>query len=50
VKRSPKYLLSVVLLLSAAVFSQTSLDSRLIVLDPIVDEAIAQPEVDSELL
>jgi len=50
VKRSPKYLLSVVLLLSAAVFSQTSLDSRLIVLDPIVDEAIAQRQIPGAVL
>lgn len=49
-KRSPKYLLSVVLLLSAAVFSQTSLDSRLIVLDPIVDEAIAQRQIPGAVL
>jgi len=50
VKRSPKYLLSVVLLLSAAVFSQTSLDSRLIVLDPIVDEVIAQRQIPGAVL
>ena len=49
-KRSPKYLLSVVLLLSAAVFSQTSLDSRLIVLDPIVDEVIAQRQIPGAVL
>jgi uncharacterized protein YbbC (DUF1343 family)/CubicO group peptidase (beta-lactamase class C family) len=38
-------LLFVALLFAAAAFSQTSLDSRLAVLDPIVNEAIAQRQI-----
>ena len=38
-------MLFVALLFAAAAFSQTSLDSRLAVLDPIVNEAIAQRQI-----
>ena len=38
------------LVLSAAAFSQTSLDSRLAVLDPIVDDAIAQHQIPGAVL
>ncbi|MGA8538028.1 MAG: serine hydrolase [Terriglobales bacterium] len=38
------------LLLSAAAFSQTSLDSRLTVLDPIVNDAIAQHQIPGAVL
>ncbi len=38
------------LLLSAAAFSQTSLDSRLAVLDPIINDAIAQRQIPGAVL
>ncbi len=43
-------LLLVALLFSAAAFSQTPLDSRLAVLDPIVNEAIAQRQIPGAVL
>jgi uncharacterized protein YbbC (DUF1343 family)/CubicO group peptidase (beta-lactamase class C family) len=45
VKHLPKNLLLFTLLFSAAASSQTSLDSRLAVLDPIISEAIAQQQI-----
>jgi uncharacterized protein YbbC (DUF1343 family)/CubicO group peptidase (beta-lactamase class C family) len=48
VKHSPKNLLVFALLavlFSAAAFSQTSLDSRLAILDPIINDAIAQQQI-----
>jgi uncharacterized protein YbbC (DUF1343 family)/CubicO group peptidase (beta-lactamase class C family) len=45
VKSLPKTLLFCVLLFSAAAFSQPSLDSRLAVLDPIINDAIAQQQI-----
>jgi len=45
VKYSTKTLITVALLFSATAFAQTSLDSRLAVLDPIVDGAIAQGQI-----
>jgi uncharacterized protein YbbC (DUF1343 family)/CubicO group peptidase (beta-lactamase class C family) len=50
VKRLPKKLLLFALLFSAAAFSQTSLDSRLGVLDPIINEAIAEQEIPGAVL
>jgi uncharacterized protein YbbC (DUF1343 family) len=54
VKHSPKNLLGSALvsalLFSAAAFSQTSLDSRLAVLDPIVNDAIAQHQIPGAVL
>jgi uncharacterized protein YbbC (DUF1343 family)/CubicO group peptidase (beta-lactamase class C family) len=50
VKHLPKNLLFFALLFSAASFSQTSLDSRLAVLDPIVNDAIAQREIPGAVL
>jgi len=50
VKHSPKNLLCVTLLLSAASFCQTSLDSRLTVLDPVINEAIAQQQIPGAVL
>ncbi len=44
-KHLPKNLLLFTLLFSAAASSQTSLDSRLAVLDPIISEAIAQQQI-----
>ena len=49
-KHSPKNLLVSALLFSAAAFSQTSLDSRLAVLDPIVNDAIAQHQIPGAVL
>ena len=49
-KHSPKNLLCVTLLLSAASFCQTSLDSRLTVLDPVINEAIAQQQIPGAVL
>ncbi len=49
-KHLPKNLLFFALLFSAAAFSQTSLDSRLAVLDPIVNEAIAGQEIPGAVL
>ena len=49
-KPSSKHLLLFALLTSAAAFSQTSLDSRLIVLDSIIKEAIAQKQVPGAVL
>jgi uncharacterized protein YbbC (DUF1343 family)/CubicO group peptidase (beta-lactamase class C family) len=50
VKYLSKNLLLVALLLSAAAFAQTSLDSRLSVLDPIVNDAIAQRQIPGAVL
>ncbi len=49
-KPSPKILPFLALILSVAAFSQTSLDSRLAVLDPIVNEAIAQHQIPGAVL
>ena len=49
-KHLPKKLLFIALLFSAAAFSETSLDSRLTVLDPIVNDAIAQQEIPGAVL
>ncbi len=49
-KRLPKVLLPFALLLSVAAFSQTSLDSRLALLDPIVNDAIAQRQIPGAVL
>ena len=49
-KHSPKNLLCVTLLLSAAPFCQTSLDSRLTVLDRVINEAIAQQQIPGAVL
>ena len=49
-KHSPKLLPFFVLLLSVAAFSETSLDSRLTVLDPILNEAIAQQQIPGAVL
>jgi uncharacterized protein YbbC (DUF1343 family)/CubicO group peptidase (beta-lactamase class C family) len=45
-----KNLLALVLLFSAAAFAQTSLDSRLAVLDSIVNDAIAQHQIPGAVL
>jgi len=50
VKHLPKNLLLFALLLSASAFSQTSLDSRLAVLDPIINDAIAQQQIPGAVL
>jgi CubicO group peptidase (beta-lactamase class C family) len=50
VKHLSKNLLLVAPLLSAAAFSQTSLDLRLSVLDPIVNDAIAQRQIPGAVL
>jgi len=50
VKHLPKNLLSFALLFSSAAFSQTSLDSRLAVLDPIINDAIAQQQIPGAVL
>jgi len=50
VKHLPKKLLLCALLFSAAAFSQTSLDSRLVVLDPIINKAIAEQEIPGAVL
>jgi uncharacterized protein YbbC (DUF1343 family) len=50
VKHLPKNLLFFALLFSAAAFSQTSLDSRLAVLDPIINKAIADQEIPGAVL
>ncbi len=49
-KHSPKNLLCVTLLVSAAAFCQTSLDSRLTVLDRVINEAIAQQQIPGAVL
>src|ERR1035437_5948915 len=49
-KRLPKNLLLFALLFSAAAFSQNSLDSRLAVLDPILNDAIAQGQIPGAVL
>ena len=49
-KHLSKTLLSFVLLISAAAFSQAPLDSRLAVLDPIVNDAIAQGQIPGAVL
>jgi uncharacterized protein YbbC (DUF1343 family) len=50
VKYFPKTLLPFAFLFSAAAFSQPPLDSRLAVLDPIVDDAIAQGQIPGAVL
>jgi uncharacterized protein YbbC (DUF1343 family)/CubicO group peptidase (beta-lactamase class C family) len=50
VKHLPKKLLFSAFLFSAAAFSQTSLDSRLAVLDPIINKAIAEQEIPGAVL
>jgi uncharacterized protein YbbC (DUF1343 family)/CubicO group peptidase (beta-lactamase class C family) len=50
VKRLSKNLLLFALLFSAAAFAQTSLDSRLSVLDPVVNDAIAQQQIPGAVL
>ncbi|MGD1214189.1 MAG: serine hydrolase [Terriglobales bacterium] len=49
-KHSPKNLLLFVLLFSSAAFSQTSLDSRLAVLDPIINDAVTQQQIPGAVL
>ncbi len=49
-KHSPKNLLCVTLLVSAGAFCQTSLDSRLTVLDRVINEAIAQQQIPGAVL
>ena len=49
-KHLPKKLLLFALLFSAVAFSQTSLDSRLAVLDPIINKAIAEQEIPGAVL
>lgn len=49
-KHLPKNLLVFALLLSAAAFSETSLDSRLAVLDPIINDAIALGQIPGAVL
>jgi len=50
VKHLLKNLLFFALLFSSAAFSQTSLESRLAVLDPIINEAIAQQQIPGAVL
>jgi uncharacterized protein YbbC (DUF1343 family)/CubicO group peptidase (beta-lactamase class C family) len=50
VKPLQKTLLFVAFLLSAVAFSQTALDSRLAVLDPVINEAIAQRQIPGAVL
>jgi uncharacterized protein YbbC (DUF1343 family)/CubicO group peptidase (beta-lactamase class C family) len=50
VKRLSKNLLFFALLFSAVAFSQTPLDSRLAVLDPIINDAIAQRQIPGAVL
>jgi CubicO group peptidase (beta-lactamase class C family) len=49
-KRLPQNLLFFAVLFSAAAFSQTSLDSRLAVLDPIINDAIADRQIPGAVL
>ena len=49
-KRLPKKLVLFALLISASAFGQTSLDSRLAVLDSIINEAIAAQEIPGAVL
>ncbi len=49
-KHLPKNLLFFALLFSAAAFSETALDSRLAVLDPIINDAIAQQQIPGAVL
>ena len=49
-KYLPKYLLLLALLSSVVAFSETSLDSRLAALDPIVNDAIAQQQIPGAML
>ena len=49
-KHSPKTLLIFALLCSAAAFSETPLESRLAVLDPIMNDAIAQQQIPGAVL
>jgi uncharacterized protein YbbC (DUF1343 family)/CubicO group peptidase (beta-lactamase class C family) len=50
VKPSPKILLFLAFVLSVAAFSQTALDSRLAVIDPIINDAIAQRQIPGAVL
>jgi uncharacterized protein YbbC (DUF1343 family) len=50
VKHSPKNLLFFALLFSAVAFSEAPLDSRLAVLDPVINEAIAQQQIPGAVL
>jgi uncharacterized protein YbbC (DUF1343 family)/CubicO group peptidase (beta-lactamase class C family) len=50
VKHLPKAILLCALLISAAAFSQTALDSRLAVLDPVIADAIAQQQIPGAVL
>jgi uncharacterized protein YbbC (DUF1343 family)/CubicO group peptidase (beta-lactamase class C family) len=50
VKRLPRNLLFFALLFSASAFSQTALESRLAVLDPIINGAIAQQQIPGAVL
>jgi uncharacterized protein YbbC (DUF1343 family)/CubicO group peptidase (beta-lactamase class C family) len=49
-KLFPRKLLLCTLLLSAAAFSETSMDPRLAVLDPIINDAIAQQQIPGAVL
>ena len=49
-KHSPKNLLFFALLFSAAALSEAPLDSRLAVLDPVINEAIAQQQIPGAVL
>jgi len=49
-KHLPKNLLFFALLFSSAAFSQTSLESRLAVLDPIINDAITQQQIPGAVL
>ena len=49
-KHTPKNLLFFALLFSAAAFSEAPLDSRLAVLDPVINEAIAQQQIPGAVL
>ena len=49
-KHSPTNLLFFALLFSAAAFSEAPLDSRLAVLDPVINEAIAQQQIPGAVL
>jgi uncharacterized protein YbbC (DUF1343 family)/CubicO group peptidase (beta-lactamase class C family) len=50
VKHLPTNLLLFALLFSAAAFSETSLDSRLAVLDPVINDAITQQQIPGAVL
>jgi uncharacterized protein YbbC (DUF1343 family)/CubicO group peptidase (beta-lactamase class C family) len=50
VKNLPQKLILIAILLSAAAFSQTPLDSRLAAIDPIIEDAIAQKQIPGAVL